>query len=133
MKYYLLLTLLLVFFLSYSQNTYKKGKTEYYTNQYYKTGYPKVKRSQANKKEFLKSKGYDKLPNGYEIDHIEALSKGGTDSPSNMQLLTKEEHKQKTKAERKSSIPNRIIYIGSKGGKYYYNSKGKKTYLTNNQ
>ncbi|GAB6010045.1 HNH endonuclease signature motif containing protein [Dysgonomonas reticulitermitis] len=133
MKHLILLFLFLISLLSYSQTTYKRGDTEYYTDQYYKTGHPKVKRSQTNKKEFLKSKGLYKLPEGCEIDHIIPLSKGGTDSPSNMQLLTKAEHKQKTKAERRKDTPKRMVYTGSRGGKYYYNNKGKKVYLKKNE
>lgn len=95
MKYYILLYLFLLSGIICAQNTYKLVKTEYYSNQYYKSGQPKVKQSQANEKEFLKSKGYNKTPKDYEVDHIVLLSQGGTDSPSNMQLLTKEEHRQK--------------------------------------
>lgn len=156
MKYYILLALFLLSGIIHAQNTYKLGKTEYFSNQYYKSGHPKVKRNQASKKEFLKSKGYNKTPKGYEVDHIVPLSQGGTDSPSNMQLLTKEQHRQKTKAERRyysktnrttksnrttthnyssSRSPiisgNKTIYTGSQDGKYYYNSKGKKTYIKN--
>jgi len=84
-----------------AQNTYKCGKTEYYIDKTYSNGQPKVKRSHKNKKEFLNSIGYDKTPEGYEIDHIIPLSHGGTDDPSNMQLLTKDEHRKKTAQERK--------------------------------
>ncbi|MFS4454512.1 HNH endonuclease signature motif containing protein [Maribacter sp. 2304DJ31-5] len=157
---------LLIGFLTYAQETYKIGKTEYYYGQYYSTtGKPLVKRSEANKKEFLKAKGYYKIPYGYEIDHIIPLSEGGTDDPSNMQLLTVEQHKRKTARERanrsnstysttkrnyysnstynslyrNTSKPKstysgtnnsgRTIYTGSRGGKYYYNSSGKKVYV----
>lgn len=58
-----------------------------------------VKRSEANKRLFLKYKGLKSLPAGYEIDHIIPLSKGGTDCPSNMQLLTLVEHRKKTAKE----------------------------------
>jgi hypothetical protein len=34
------------------------------------------------------------------VDHIQPLSEGGNDDPSNMQLLTKEDHLQKTLQER---------------------------------
>ena len=37
---------------------------------------------------------------GYVIDHIVSLSKGGADSPSNMQWQTKEDAKAKDKWER---------------------------------
>ncbi|MEB3346882.1 HNH endonuclease [Aquimarina gracilis] len=142
-----------------SQETYKVGNTEYYYGQYYSTtGKPLVKRSEANKKKFLKSLGYDEIPYGYEIDHIKPLSEGGTDDPSNMQLLTIEQHKRKTARERanrsnstyrsttqkyySNSIYNssnstysridnngRTIYTGNRGGKYYINSNGKKVYV----
>lgn len=121
----ILLSLFLISLLSYSQNTYKRGDTEYYTNQYYKTGHPKVKRSQANRKIFLKRKGLDKVPNGYEIDHIQPLFKGGTDSPTNMQLLTKEEHLKKTKLERRSKAIGRMSYTTSPSNKYHYKGKNK--------
>jgi 5-methylcytosine-specific restriction endonuclease McrA len=89
---------------SFSQITYKIGKTEYYYNQYYSTtGKPMVKRSEANKNEFLKNKGYKRHPDGYEVDHIIPLSEGGTDDPSNMQLLTKEQHSFKTANERSAN------------------------------
>lgn len=141
----------------YSQETYKVGDTEYYYNQYYSTtGKPKVKRSESNKTKFLNSKGYNSTPTNYEIDHIIPLSQGGSDSPSNMQLLTVEQHKKKTANERSkvseynynqstynsnytstptynysntSSGGGRTIYTGSRGGKYYINSNGNKTYV----
>lgn len=61
----------------------------------------KSERSATKKREFLKTKGYQKNPPGYEVDHMVPLSKGGADEPYNMQLLPKEMHKQKTKMERK--------------------------------
>ena len=81
-------------------STYTENGTTYYYNQYYKTGQPKVKRSAAAKRAFLKSQGLTKTPKGYEIDHIIPLHQGGTDTPDNMQLLTIEEHKEKTREER---------------------------------
>lgn len=68
---------------------------------YKTTGMPKVKRNSGAKDSFLKSRGYEKVPQGYEVDHIIPLSKGGQDDPSNMQLIPKEMHKQKTANERK--------------------------------
>lgn len=82
---------------------YKIGRTKYnYGETYKSSGLPKVDRSSSAKKEFLKSKGYSKKPSGYEVDHIIPLSKGGQDVPSNMQLIPKEVHKQKTANERKT-------------------------------
>lgn len=36
---------------------------------------------------------------GYQVDHVKSLMLGGKDKPDNMQWLTIEEHKAKTKAE----------------------------------
>jgi 5-methylcytosine-specific restriction endonuclease McrA len=87
---------------AYPKSTYKIGNTKYKSNETYKTsGLPKVQRSEAAKKQFLKSKGYDRIPPGDEVDHIIPLSKGGKDEPSNMQLIPKSVHKQKTASEKK--------------------------------
>lgn len=61
----------------------------------------KPERSEAKKRQFLKQQGLDKVPPGFEVDHIVPLSKGGADESYNMQLIPKEMHKQKTKMERK--------------------------------
>ena len=85
-------------------NTYVIGTTTYEINgTYTTTGKPKVVRDPKNKRVFLKSQGYTEIPYGYEIDHIIPLSEGGTDDPSNMQLLTIEEHKRKTASERSNN------------------------------
>ena len=89
-------------FSTYPKSTYKIGETKYKYNERYKTsGLPKVERNGSAKKQFLKSKGYNRVPPGYEVDHIVPLSKGGRDEPSNMQLIPKSVHKQKTASERK--------------------------------
>jgi len=144
----------------FAQETYKIGNTEYYYSKTYSTtGKPMVKRSEANKTKFLRNKGYSSTPYGYEIDHIKPLSEGGTDDPSNMQLLTKEQHARKTAKERanrsnstyssyptyksnstynstnsyystpSSSSNGKTIYTGKNGGKYYINRNGNKTYV----
>ena len=186
----LLIINLLICFFAFSQSTYKIGKTEYYTDKYYSTtGKPMVKRSQANKRTFLNTRGYSEIPNGYEIDHIIPLSQGGSDAPYNMQLLSVKQHKIKTARERgyrsNSSYPSvlktykssssyksprsyyttasyppastyvpappsyrpvysspsystsgrasgKTIHTGSRGGKYYINSNGNKTYVKKN-
>jgi hypothetical protein len=80
------------------------GGTRYKSGETYKsTGLPKVDRSQTAKENFLKQRGLDRVPSGYEVDHIVPLHKGGSDTPSNMQLLPKELHQQKTAAERQGS------------------------------
>lgn len=56
-------------------------------------------RSQAQRNSFLRSQGYTQSPAGYEVDHIIPLCAGGKDTPENMQLLTKEAHKAKTKID----------------------------------
>jgi len=157
---YILSALVLLCTLTFTnaQSTYTIGSTEYVTGQYYTTtGKPKVVRSATNKKKFLKSAGYNTTPYGYEIDHITPLSEGGSDDPSNMQLLTIRQHKVKTARERArrststfSSYPkyttsktftttnnyyptqtnsSKSIYTGRNGGKYYFNSNGNKVYV----
>jgi hypothetical protein len=67
---------------------------------YKSTGLPKTNRSKSAKDKFLRGQGYKNVPQGYEINHITPLHKGGADSPYNMQLLPKELHQQKTNSER---------------------------------
>jgi hypothetical protein len=138
---------------SYTQN----GTTYIYGESYSTTGKPKVERSSTAKKDFLKSMGLKKIPAGYQIDHIKPLSEGGSDTPSNMQLISVSQHKRKTGQERANtsstyrgssykssstyksypgySTPSysnkfeKTIYTGPKGGKYYYNGSGKKVYM----
>jgi len=82
--------------------TYSGGGTSYFSNETYKsTGFPKVQRSSSERNNFLRSRGYDKAPSGYEVDHIVPLSQGGADKAYNMQLLPKEVHRAKTSSERK--------------------------------
>lgn len=44
---------------------------------------------------------------GRDVDHIINLAQGGTDDPSNLQLLCEWHHKQKTQAEAKANRPRR--------------------------
>lgn len=94
------------------KTTYEINGTKYIQGETYKTtGQPKVERSTTAKKQFLKENGYTKEPNGYQVDHIKPLSQGGSDTPNNMQLLTKEQHKQKTIKERKQvNITRKTTY-----------------------
>jgi hypothetical protein len=55
----------------------------------------KIKRSQSEKKKFLHSRGYKRVPPGYEVDHITPLYKGGSDKANNMQLIPKLQHRAK--------------------------------------
>ena len=81
--------------------TYDAGGTKYFSGETYKTtGQPKVDRSSSARHEFLKGLGKSKVPAGYQVDHIVPLSQGGKDIPSNMQLITVEQHKQKTTREK---------------------------------
>jgi len=57
----------------------------------------KIIRSETAKNDFLKSIGKKDIPLGYQIDHIIPLYAGGCDCPSNMQLISVEAHKGKTK------------------------------------
>lgn len=140
--------------------TYTINGTEYYNNETYSTtGMPKVKRSMAIRNQFLRSKGYSEVPEGYEVDHIVPLSQGGSDTPDNMQLLTVEQHRLKTARERANASNTRlpssyfltpttpsiyrtvtttlpssspVIHTGPRGGHYYINSNGNKTYIKKN-
>ncbi|TRZ41667.1 HNH endonuclease signature motif containing protein [Robertkochia solimangrovi] len=140
-----------------AQDTYKVGNTEYYKNKYYSTtGKPMVKRSEANKQQFLRSRGLSETPEGHEIDHIIPLSEGGTDDPRNMQLLTVEQHNRKTARERakrssytyptktrtytsnssyyNSNYNSNSTYSGTdnNGRKIYTGSRGGKYYINSN-
>jgi hypothetical protein len=57
-------------------------------------------RSAEAKREFLRSQGYTKEPKGMIVDHIIPLCAGGADAPSNMQLQTVADAKEKDKWER---------------------------------
>jgi hypothetical protein len=59
----------------------------------------RIIRSEEAKQDFLKSRGLKRVPPGYQVDHKTPLWAGGSDTPSNMQLLTNEQHKAKTKAD----------------------------------
>jgi hypothetical protein len=60
----------------------------------------RIKRSQSAKHQFMKQTGYPHGRPGYVVDHVVPLSKGGADSPGNMQWQTKEEARAKDKWER---------------------------------
>lgn len=57
----------------------------------------RTERSRAQVNAFLRQQGLTRTPPGYEVDHIMPLCAGGKDSPENMQLLTKGQHKAKTR------------------------------------
>ncbi len=63
----------------------------------------RIARSSKAKAEFRKQTGYPHGRPGYVIDHRIPLSRGGSDSPSNMQWQTKEEAKAKDHWERGGS------------------------------
>jgi hypothetical protein len=60
----------------------------------------RIKRSESAKRDFKKQTGYPHGRPGYVIDHVVPLSRGGPDSPSNMQWQTKADAKAKDKWER---------------------------------
>ena len=62
----------------------------------------RIERSESAKQQFVHSLGYKNVPKGYEVDHKIPLYAGGSDTPSNMQLLTKAQHHAKTKADYQS-------------------------------
>ena len=54
----------------------------------------------AVRAKFLAQHGYEELPEGYEVHHIQPISEGGADSVGNMLLVTKAEHDKITAAHR---------------------------------
>lgn len=60
----------------------------------------RIARSETAKHDYLKMHGYgNKVPPGYQVDHIVPLYAGGRDDPSNMQLISVAQHHAKTKAD----------------------------------
>ena len=90
--------------ISIAPNNYRSPKTyqtKHSLGQSYENGMPKVDRNEAAKREFLKERGLDRVPPGYQVDHMIPLSKGGQDTPANMQLLPTSVHQQKTANEKR--------------------------------
>jgi|GEM_PF-1174608 len=88
-------------------------KPKAYPSKFYITGYPKG-RSEAAKKAFLRSKGFKKVPKGYQVDHKIPLWQGGADTPANMELLTTKQHQAKTKREMKlywKTYPHKVYKV----------------------
>ena len=59
-----------------------------------------VVRDPAVRAEFLAQHGYDEIPEGYEVHHIQPVSEGGPDSAENMILVSEAEHDEITAAHR---------------------------------
>ena len=59
----------------------------------------KTYRSRAQVDRFLRQHGFERTPPGYQVDHIIPLCAGGLDTPENMQLLTIEKHREKTRID----------------------------------
>lgn len=73
----------------------------------------RTERSRAQVNAFLRQQGLARTPPGYEVDHIMPLCAGGKDSPENMQLLTKEQHKAKTRDDLRLAFIYLVIEITS--------------------
>jgi len=56
-------------------------------------------RSWKPKRAFLRMRGYRRVPRGFHVEHRVPLFAGGSDSPSNMQLMYIPGHKQKTRID----------------------------------
>ena len=59
----------------------------------------RIARSQTAKKSFMRQSGYPRGRQGYVVDHIAPLKRGGCDEPRNMQWQTIEAAKEKDKWE----------------------------------
>lgn len=119
----------------------------------------RIARSESSKNEFKSSNPCPSTGlrsgscPGYIIDHIKPLACGGLDAPCNMQWQTVSDSKEKDKYERdncevptyktkyiyhinkyyknnnvNSNLPH-DINIGSRGGRFYINANGNKTYI----
>jgi hypothetical protein len=62
---------------------------------------PRRARSWTAKRAFLRIRGYKRVPRGFHVEHRVPLFAGGSDSPSNMQVMTKFAHKAKTRNDYK--------------------------------
>jgi len=70
---------------------------------------------------FLLKLIYKYVPDGYEVDHIIPLSKGGLEQPSNLQYLTSLENKQKS---------NKLDYITESHRRWQDNDKLLREYYS---
>ena len=90
-------------FLSFSTDIFALGtgrKTSVFYHHRSYTGHSRstlIHRNLSAKKQFMKQTGYPHGRPGYLVAHIVPLNRGGADSPSNMQWLTKEAAKAKDK------------------------------------
>ena len=87
-----------------TRTSLSSGYTDY--TSHYATGYVgardehgRIVRSEAAKREFMRTSGYPHGRPGYVVDHIIALKHGGADEPSNMQWQTIADAKAKDKWE----------------------------------
>jgi 5-methylcytosine-specific restriction endonuclease McrA len=85
---------------SRSHTSYSGKHRSTYSTTAPRDSHGRIKRSSKAKEVFMKRTGYPKGRRGYVVDHIVPLSKGGADSPSNMQWQTKADAKAKDKWER---------------------------------
>lgn len=84
-----------------SYNSYKKSPkhSSKYIYSLERDKHGRIKRSESAKRKFLKESGFPKGREGYVVDHIIPLKKGGCDCPRNMQWQTKADAKLKDKWE----------------------------------
>ncbi len=59
----------------------------------------RIHRSQSAKKAFLHQHGLTHVPKGQQVDHRVPLCAGGSDAPSNMQLISTSAHRAKTRGD----------------------------------
>lgn len=85
---------------SHAQHRSTGHHTSRYTTGVPRDSHGKIKRSESAKRQFEKQTGYPHGRPGYVVDHVKPLSRGGADSPSNMQWQTKADAKAKDKWER---------------------------------
>ena len=78
---------------SYSSRSYSRSHSSRRCTSCRRNSAGKIKRSSSARTTFKKRTGHPKGRKGYVIHHNTPLYKGGSDTPSNMRWVSKEEHK----------------------------------------
>ena len=95
MQMRLFLTALIFLLLQSCATTSQKHHSHIYCNTCARSSDGHIYRDMGARKTFMEQSGYPNGRQGYVVDHIVPLYKGGADTPDNMQWVTIKEHKMK--------------------------------------